>query len=228
MEPASYNLAIVEDKPVVLDALLAYFSSSPNFKLILAVGSAEQFFENWKEQRIDLLLCDVDLPGKSGIDVTWYVKRKSTMTQVVMYAHQEDSDTVFEVACAGASGYLLKDSPLSEIERRLLEVVNENSIMTSKVAQTVLAHFSNSKGSSAGLEGEELTSREFEIVSLLQNGFSYSHVAERLSLTLKTLKFHIRHVYGKLQLKRHAELMGLYERRRMVEKAGNNPSPIDF
>lgn len=82
MEPASYYLAIIEDKPVILDALLEFFSSSPNFNPIVAVESAEQFVEIWEEQRIDLLLCDVGLRGKSGVEVVWYVKRKLSSTQV--------------------------------------------------------------------------------------------------------------------------------------------------
>lgn len=172
MEPASYNLAIVEDKPVVLDALLAYFSSSPNFKLILAVGSAEQFFENWKEQRIDLLLCDVDLPGKSGVEVTWYVKRKSATTQIVMFTVFEDKETVFQAICAGASDYLLKNTPLPQVEVRLLEVLRGGSLMSPQVARMILGHFNTLGHREAGTAGERLTSRETEIVSLLQKGLT--------------------------------------------------------
>lgn len=212
MGSANYYLAIVEDKPVILDALLAYFSSSPNFKPILAEGSAEQFFESWKEQRIDLLLCDVSLPGKSGVEVAWYAKRKSATTQIVMFTVFEDKETVFQAICAGASDYLLKNTPLPQVEVRLLEVLRGGSLMSPQVARMILGHFNTLGHRESGTAGEQLTTRETEIVSLLQQGDTYKQVAEKLSITIGTVKFHIRNVYGKLQLNSRGELINRYRR----------------
>ncbi|MFB2119606.1 response regulator [Parapedobacter sp. 2B3] len=210
MEPANYYLAIVEDKPVILDALLAYFSSSPNFNPILAAESAEQFIESWQEQRIDLLLCDISLRGKSGVEIAWYAKRKSSTTQVVMFTMFDNKETVFQALCAGASDYLLKNTPLPQVEARLLEVLRGGSAMSPQVARMILGHFNALANDAVGIGGEQLTPRETEIISLLQKGGGYRQVAEQLSISVATVKFHIRNVYGKLQLNSRDGLVGKY------------------
>src|SRR5690606_9461670 len=105
-----------------LDSLVEFFKSSGRFDLILTAGSSEQFIDDWREQRIDLLLCDIGLPGKSGIEAAWYLKRRSGSTQVVMYTVFDDKEAIFQALRAGAAGYLLKNTPLSQIEDRLVEV----------------------------------------------------------------------------------------------------------
>lgn len=211
MKPAKYRLAIIEGKPIILDALMEYFTSSPHFCLVLIAQSLEHFTENWKEQRIDLLLCDISLPDKAGIEVTWYVKRKSSTTQVVMFTVFDDKETIFQALCAGASDYLLKNMPLPKIEEHLLEVLRGGSVMNPQVARMILGHFGTDRNNTADSDDERLTLRETEIVSLLQKGDSYKQVAEKLSISVSTVKFHIRNVYGKLQVNSRPELVGKYK-----------------
>src|SRR5690606_11083652 len=141
MRPEKYKLAIIEDNRIILDSVAEFFASSERFDLVLSANSSEQFMEGWKDQRIDLLLCDIGLPGKSGIEATWYVKRRSASTQVVMYTVFDDREAIFQALCAGASGYLLKNTPLSQIEDRLLEVLDGGSVMSPHVARMVIGHF---------------------------------------------------------------------------------------
>jgi len=210
MKPAKYRLAIIEGKPIIMDALMEYFASSPNFCLVLIADSAGHFFHSWEEQRIDLLLCDSALPDRCSAEVTWNVKRRSSSTQVVIFTVFDDRDTVFRALCAGASDYLLKNSPLPEIERQLLEVLKGESVMSPQVARMILAHFGADKDKTTDSGDERLTPREMEIVSTLQKGDSYKQVAEKLSIGVGTVKFHIRNVYGKLQINSRPELVGKY------------------
>ena len=212
MKPEKHSLAIIEDRKVILDSLSEFFGSSDAFDLILTAGSAEQFMEAWKEQRIDLLLCDIGLPGKSGIEMAWYVKRKSVSTQVVMYTVFDDKEAIFQALCAGASGYLLKNTPLPQVEDRLLEVLNGGSVMSPHVARMVIGHFNPHLDRVHASEAERLTPREIEIVSMLQNGDSYKQVAEKFFISVDTVKFHIRNIYGKLQINSRAELINKYKR----------------
>lgn len=206
------TLAIIEDRRVILDSLTSFFDLSERFDLMLTADSAEQFIENWADRRIDLLLCDIGLPGKSGIEVAWYVKRRSASTQVVMYTVFDDKDAIFQALCAGASGYLLKNTPLPQMEEQLVEVLNGGSVMSPHVARMVISHFNPYLDKPYTADAERLTPREIEIVSLLQDGFSYKQVAAQANISVDTVKYHIRNIYGKLQINSRTELINKYKR----------------
>ncbi|GGC16376.1 DNA-binding response regulator [Parapedobacter defluvii] len=212
MKPEKHKLAVVEDNRIILDSVAEFFDASERFDLVLTAASSEQFMDSWKEQRIDLLLCDIGLPGKSGIETAWYVKRRSSSTQVVMYTVFDDKDAIFQALCAGASGYLLKNTPLSQVEDRLMEVLDGGSVMSPHVARMVIGHFNPHLDKAYITDAERLTPREIEIVSMLQNGDSYKIVAEKFFISVDTVKFHIRNIYGKLQINSRAELINKYRR----------------
>ena len=212
MRPEKYKLAVIEDNPIILDSVAEFFKVSNQFELVLTADSYEQFMDDWQEQRLDLLLCDIGLPGKSGIEIAWYVKRRSSATQVVMYTVFDDKEAVFQALCAGASGYLLKTTPLRQIEDRLMEVLHGGSVMSPHVARMVIGHFNPYLDKAYVSESERLTPREIEIVSMLQNGDSYRTVAEKFFISIDTVKFHIRNIYGKLQINSRAELINKFRR----------------
>ncbi|MBK1440835.1 response regulator transcription factor [Parapedobacter sp. ISTM3] len=205
-----FKLVIIEDNLVIQKALEGYFEASSQFELLFCATSAEEFMSVWKEQRIDVLLCDIGLPGKSGIETTWYVKRKSSSTQVVMFTVFEDKDTIFQALCVGASGYLLKDTPLRKIEEQLLEVMDGGSVMSPQVARMVIGFFHPLLDKKGAKEADRLTQREIEIVSMLQHGASYKTVAKKLFISVDTVKFHIRNIYSKLQINSRSELINKY------------------
>ncbi len=212
MRLKKHKLAIIEDNRIILDSVAEFFGVSEQFDLVLMARSSEQFMDSWKEQRIDLLLCDIGLPGKSGIEMAWYVKRRSVSTQVVMYTVFDDREAIFQALCAGASGYLLKNTPLSQVEDRLMEVLDGGSVMSPHVARMVIGHFNPHLDKAYITEAERLTPREIEIVSMLQNGDSYRIVAEKFFISVDTVKFHIRNIYGKLQINSRTELINKYRR----------------
>lgn len=206
-----YRLAIVEDRQHLLDLLASFFSVSPFFDLVLTANSYESLLENWKSQPIDIVLSDIGLPGKSGIETTWYIKRRSPDVQVVMFTVIEDKEAVFQALCAGASGYLLKGTPLPQMEERLLEVMNGGSVMSPQVARLVFNHFTPLQVSPKYQKAEQLTPREIEIVSLLQAGASYKKVANTLFVSVDTVKYHTRNIYQKLQVNSRVELILKYK-----------------
>jgi len=210
MKETIYNLVIIEDNLIIRKVLEAHFKTSPPFNLLFCATSTEEFIETWNEERIDILLCDIGLPGKSGIEATWYVKRKSSATQVVMFTVFEDKETIFQALCAGASGYLLKDTPLTKVEEQLLEVLDGGSVMSPQVARMVVGYFNPLLDKKENKEIDRLTHREIEIVSMLQHGATYRTVAERLFISVDTVKFHIRNIYSKLQVNSRSELINKY------------------
>jgi len=210
MKKDTLNLVIIEDNLVVMKMLEGFFKASTSFSLLFSATSTETFIETWKDQRIDVLLCDIGLPGKSGIEATWYVKRKSFSTQVVMFTVFEDKETIFQALCAGASGYLLKDTPMAEVEKKLLEVADGGSVMSPQVARMVVGYFNPLLDKKEHKEIDRLTHREIEIISMLQHGATYRNVSERLFISVDTVKFHIRNIYSKLQINSRSELINKY------------------
>ncbi|MGJ1436941.1 response regulator [Sphingobacterium siyangense] len=209
-----YKLAIVEDRMPVLESLKAYFENVTQFDLVaVAQDFDELLYLRWKPESLDLLLCDIGLPKKNGIEITWFVKRKYTHIQIVMFTVFDDKDHVFQALCAGASGYLLKSTPLPQMHQLLVEVMKGGSVMSPQVARLVIAHFNPALNQKSDYKHtEQLTPREIEIVSLLQQGYSYKKVAETAFISIDTVKFHIRNIYGKLQINSRAELMLKYNK----------------
>jgi DNA-binding NarL/FixJ family response regulator len=206
-----YRLAIVEDREPVLETLKVFFGSSPLFDLRISARSFEEFTEAWKNETLDIVLSDIGLPGKSGIETTWYIKRRMPEVQVVMFTVFENKDAVFQALRAGASGYLLKSTPLSQMEEHLLEVLSGGSVMSPQVARLVFDHFNPVLGKSKYEKTAQLTPREIEIMTMLQQGTSYKEVASQLFVSVDTVKYHIRNIYQKLQVTSRAELILKYK-----------------
>jgi len=212
MESTRYRLAIIEDKPVVLDSLVEYFSNSESFNLIIKADSFECFLASWSEQHIDLLLCDINLIDQSGVAVTWYVKSESPSTQIVIFTVFDDKETIFQALRAGASDYLSKNTPLRQVEDRMMEVLDGGSGMGPQVARMILEYFEALGDRTIDGDTESLTPREKAIVSRLKQGDSNKQIAEKFSVSVGTIRFHIRNVYGKLQINSRPELMQKYKR----------------
>lgn len=211
MEKPVYNLAIIEDQPPVLESLYLYFSNSEQFKLIATASNMEELVTNCNFEQLDILLCDIGLPIRNGIEVTWHVKKKVPHAQIVMFTVFDDREHVFQALCAGASGYLLKSTPLALMEQQLFEVLQGGSVMSPQVARLVFEHFNPALKHRNKSLLEQLTPREVEIVALLQQGASYKLVAEKIFISVDTVKYHIRNIYTKLQVNSKAELMLRYK-----------------
>ncbi|RZF58913.1 response regulator [Sphingobacterium corticibacterium] len=209
--PKKYRLAIVEDREPVLATLKLFFEASASFDLRITARSFEGFTDAWKNETLDIVLSDIGLPGKSGIETTWYIKRRMPEVQVVMFTVFENKDAVFQALRAGASGYLLKSTPLPQMEEHLLEVLSGGSVMSPQVARLVFDHFNPVAGKSQYEKTAQLTPREIEIMTMLQQGASYKEVATQLFVSVDTVKYHIRNIYQKLQVSSRAELILKYK-----------------
>lgn len=189
--------------------LTDYFSTEPDFEVAFSCGSYEDFQKQWKEERIDLVLCDIGLPGKSGIDATWHIKDRSPRTHVMILTVFEEKEKIFQSLCAGASGYLLKRTPLAEIKAGIIDILEGGAAMSPKIALQVIGFFNRRGKTSAGLEAK-LTPREIEILSFLEQGLSNKEIAEKGFVSVETVKYHIKNIYLKLHVSSRAELIARY------------------
>ena len=141
------------------------------------------------------------MPGLSGLDAIRMVKEKLPKTEVLMYSIFDDSDHIFKAFCAGASGYILKNTRLEEIRKSIVDVYNGQAAMSPSIAKKVIAYFRPQKAESP------LTDKEQLVVQLLTDGLSYKMVADRMQITMNTVRTHIRNIYTKLQVHSKAEVI---------------------
>lgn len=199
------RLAIIEDTAGIRQVLIDFFAVQPDFELILSAASFEEFVEQWNPaQRLDLLLCDIGLPGRSGIEAVWHIKETSPQTLVMMYTVFEDQEKIFQSLCAGATGYMLKSSQLSELRAGLREMLAGGAAISPKIAMEVIRFFNRPQQKQPDTK---LTVREIEILSLLQNGLSNKDISDKLYISVETVKYHIKNIYIKLQISSRSELL---------------------
>jgi len=203
------RLGIIEDDEEIRTMLDQYFGSQPGFSVLLSASSVEDFFEQWTDSiYFDIILSDIGLPGESGIKGIPRIKRRASRCQVIMLTVYDDADRVFQALCNGASGYLLKQTPLPKIREAVLSLYEGGAPMSPGIARMVVEHFNPKNTRDLA---ENLTPREAQIVAAIEEGLTNKEVAIRLDISLETVKYHIKNIYEKLQVNsRHALISRKY------------------
>ncbi|GAB6283173.1 MAG: response regulator transcription factor [Ignavibacterium sp.] len=192
------NIVIVEDDNDIRDGLKFLFNDkNHNFICTNTYGSAEELLDEFENIDIDIILMDIGLPGMSGIDCLRKVKTMNPEVLVVMLTIFEDDEKLFSSLMTGADGYILKKTPQSKLLDSLLELYNGGVPMSHQIARRVLDVFRKIPSES---EIDSLTKREFEILNLLVQGFTYKQIADKLFISQQTVHEHIKHIYQKLQV----------------------------
>ena len=196
-------LAIIEDQPTIRQTYQTYLGAQPEFDCVLVAGSVEEFLEEVRELAVPprLILSDIGLPGMTGIEGVSRIRQVLPRAEVVLITVYSDAERVFQALCAGAVGYLLKTTPLREVKASLLEVLGGGSPMSPAIARHVVQYFRPRPSAI-----EILTARELQLVQAIEEGLSYQQVAERLSITLNTVRSFIRKIYDKLEISSKTEL----------------------
>lgn len=200
------SVAVIEDDGKIRMYLAALIEGSGEFALIQSLGSAEEamdFFSEGNDHTIELLLTDIELPGKTGIDfITWF-KPRFPHVQIMVLSSYDDSDRVFRALRAGASGYILKNTPSAKLLEALNDLKKGGSPMSSQIARMVVTAFQ--KDDTATLES--LSSREKDVLHWLAQGFRYQDIADKLFISVETVRTHIRNIYEKLHAHNRKEAL---------------------
>ncbi|MEP6647611.1 MAG: response regulator transcription factor [Saprospiraceae bacterium] len=199
-------LAIVEDDPIIGESLRTFLGEDPQFELVCASTSMEDFLQLLDiDSRIApaVLLLDIQLPGISGIEGIPAIKQLRPGIDIIMLTTFEESEKIFAALCAGACSYLSKRVSLVTIRDAILTVHRGGSYMSPSIARKVIEHF---RPLPKKVEGP-LTSRQKEIVECIVNGLSYKMAADKLSISLDTVRTHIKHIYHVLEINSKGELI---------------------
>jgi DNA-binding NarL/FixJ family response regulator len=197
------NVSVVEDNARVRGGLVHLINLSEGFKCVSQHPTAEAALEELPAARPDVVLMDINLPGINGVECVRQLKLNLPQTQVVMLTVYEDTEMIFKALTAGATGYLLKQTPPNELLNAIRDVHRGGSPMTSHIARKIVASFQQAPTPSRGLEN--LTPREQEVLDHLAKGFLYKEIADALGISYDTVHAHIRRIYEKLQVRSRTE-----------------------
>lgn len=194
----SIRFCIVEDDELIREGFTQVLSNVTGLEFIASYSSSEAFMKDIRTTRPDVVLMDIQLPGRSGIECVLEMKAKYPDVQFLICSIFDDNENIYDALCAGATGYLLKSCNADQLVNSIFEIHRGESPMSGTIARKVIAKFHGSKKPNEYFD--LLSEREREILELLSRGFRYKEIADKLSLSVETIRTHIRNIYLKLQV----------------------------
>lgn len=204
-------VAIVEDEPDVRRHFEDAVRTHPMLAWQFSAGSAAEAMERVLRRPADVYLIDLGLPDRDGRDlIRWLVRQQPEALAMVVtvFGDEEHVLTSFE---AGATGYLLKDTPGSEVSQRIVELHEGGSPISPSVARSLIRRLGPQTADLPAGDDNPLSKRELEVLRLIEKGMTYDEVAQVLSISWHTVTAYLRRVYQKLQVKSRSE--AVYEAR---------------
>jgi len=197
--------AIIEDNKRYRDLLRTILSNADKIELIYEADNCQRIVYDLRKPQPDVVIMDIELPGKSGIEAVSELKREFPDMKILMLTVFEDEDKIFGAIKAGADGYLLKKDSPQKILDSITEVYEGKSSMNGVIAKKVLEYFQ--KKTPVNLpEKYNLTKRELEILEFLMEGFTYKEIAAKCFISVQTLNTHVKNIYHKLGVHSRAEI----------------------
>ncbi len=199
------SIAIVEDDMKVRHYLAEGIRMRIDVGELRTYADAETALQELTETPVDIALFDVNLPGMNGIECIRRLKLVHPKMECMVLTVYDKPETVFEALKAGAISYLLKSTPPEKIIEAIEEVNRGGSPISSQIARMVINAFAVKEKTNAYFE--ELSRREQEILEELSKGYRYKEIADKLSVSIETVRTHIRNIYIKLQVNSRAEAL---------------------
>jgi|SRR5688572_28286469 len=206
------KVLIIEDHESMRNGLAFIVDSSEKFECIGAFASAEAGYAYMKSHQPDIVLMDINLPGKNGIDCTLQIRDEYPEVRVLICTVMEDDDKIFRALAAGASGYILKKSTPQQIVEAMDELILGGSPISSRIARKMVDFFQQNNKK---LElDEKLTDRELEILNLLSLGYRNKEIGDKLFISIPTVKTHIYNIYKKLHVQSRIAAINVFNNMR--------------
>ena len=199
----SISVSIVEDDAQVRASLARLIDSSPGFRCVSQHGSAENALSEIPKMNSEVVLMDINLPGINGVECVRRLKPQMPTTQGIMLTEYQNTEHIFNALAAGATGYMLKQTPPAELLSAIRDVQGGGSPMSGHIARKIVQSFQQT--GMAAAEAQSLSPREAEVLDLLAKGFLYKEIADQMKVTYATVHTHIRHIYEKLHVRSRTE-----------------------
>jgi len=192
------RIILYDDHEALRASMDTLIQEEPDLQLIAAMPNAETIETDIRELKPDVVLMDIDMPAVNGVLAVRRIRQIDTALPIIMLTVFDDNENIFNAVCAGASGYILKRYATEEIPAAIRNVLSGGAPMTGTVARKVLQMVPAAKGPAQ--EKTDLSSRELQILQLLVRGFSYKMIAAEISISVDTVRFHIKNIYDKLHV----------------------------
>jgi DNA-binding NarL/FixJ family response regulator len=203
MKNTEINVAIVEDDRDFRATLKTCLEENPSYKCVCACKSAEEALKEIPRLLPDVVLMDLHLPNMSGVECASRLKALCPSIQILILTVYEDNERIFGALQAGASGYLLKRADPEDILLAIQDVHQGGAPMSSQIARRVVQSFR--KGPPELNKNEKLSSREEEVLQQLSKGYSTKEIADHFSISVNTVRSHLKHIYEKLHVRSRTE-----------------------
>lgn len=203
------RIIIIEDNRDIRKGFAEVIMASGKYDLVKDYDNCEEAIRHLQKDRPDVVLMDIDLPGMSGIEGTSRILKHNPETLVLIITVYEDSDKVFKSLCAGAVGYIVKNSGMKELLGAIDETLAGGAPMSLNIASMVVRSFKLSSDS-------PLTERETQVLQGIAQGKTYTKIAAELFINKETVRSHIRNIYQKLSVNSKADALRVAEDKRWI------------
>jgi len=200
----------VEDDDDIREGIAFLLNKTPEFVCVNCYATAEAALTGMPTDDPDVVLMDINLPGMSGVECVRRLTAGRPKLVVLMLTVYEHTDAIFQSLTAGASGYLLKRTPPAELLDAIRQAHNGSSPMSGHIARKVVQYFHHPPSSKPM---EALSPREQEVLEHLAQGYLYKEIADRLGISIDTVRKHLGRVYEKLHVRSRTEAVAKYLRR---------------
>lgn len=199
----SIKVLIADDHVFYREGVRALLSNVPEVEVVGEANNGEEAIAQASELQPNIILMDLKMPGMNGIDATRKINETQPNIGVLVITMFDDDDSVFAAMRAGARGYLLKDADKDEVVRAIVSVERGEAIFSPAIAKRMMQYFSAPSASSQKNQPDEfaeLTEREYEILDLIAQGDNNTVIANKLSLSIKTVQNYVSSILTKLQV----------------------------
>jgi two-component system response regulator DevR len=215
------KVLICDDHELVRRGLKGLLESDLTIEVVGEAGSADDAVSQAASLEPDVVVMDVRMPGRSGVEACRDIRAAREETRVLMLTSFADDEALFTSIMAGASGYFLKNVKGNDLVEGIHQVARGQSLLDPAVTARVLARLRGDLTPTAGEVGEDLTPQERKILNLVAEGLTNRQIGERVHLAEKTVKNYVSNILMKLGLSRRAEAAAYMARRRAGGQGGS-------
>jgi DNA-binding NarL/FixJ family response regulator len=204
------KVAIFEDNPLLRDSLLQLVNGMEGLECTGAFPDCSNLMRKVESAKPDVILMDIDLPGMNGIEAVGLIHQAHPEIVIIMQTVFNDNERIFQSITAGASGYLLKNTSPARILEAIREAATGGAPMTPSIAHKILEVFRSKKPALPAKEQSQLNERQQEILECIFNGLSYKLIADKLFISVETVRYHVKNIY---------EILHVHSRDELISKA---------
>ena len=209
------RVVIFEDNRSLREGLATLIGGTAGFSCTGAFPNCNNLLRNIEQAKPDVVLMDIEMPGINGIEAVVMIKEKFPETKILMETIFDDDEKIFNSVCAGAEGYILKNTAPAQIMEAIKEIYEGGSPMTPSIANRVLKMIKN-RPTVFNKESFDLSAREKEVLVCLAKGMSYKMIADTCCISIETVNVHMKNIYKKLQVHSKGEAVAKAIRGRIV------------